>query len=783
MPDATKLVSNVALAVLLLDARSLLRFAHRRDRQSFLLQLRLVFACWLLRRTWDSLRERPVVKKYQHLFCLPASVSTYIERWSQHSLAEVAFDAVVPAALALAGLANVMRVGGAAARRWRDLLFRQVLVFGSVPTLLKAVEERFGEEVDVMAVLSLELGLVMGEQAAAAVILVMLTGGEALEHFTFNRARQSLRHVMDEAAPRANRLKGQSREDLESFLSSPRASWDADDPEATETELTLEIEEVDAEEISPGDLLAIRAGEAVPVDGLVLSPRVNGRTQSVVVDERVITGEGAASVKGADDQVLSGSIGVTPLWLQATVGFAGSNLELMRTALRDSLERKAPLQRTSAQAAGLLQPLTLGAAALSILVRRRASAKQRWKAVLAVMMSATPCPASIGVPIAFLGGMSVAARRGVLIKSAAAIEAIAKATHVVFDKTGTITSGKPVVRRFQLYKSSKYWTSSKPGSATSKDACAEVLRLAASLEASSTHPLAEGIVKFARSHNLELLTATSADCIHGYGIDGIVAGKRVIVGHLNFLKRQGVDTACADGPVFDSTCLAAPGRIDLSEAAPVPQPHDGAAKRVGELETYIAIGDSLVARFGFEDALRPGTVAAVERLRGLGIRVEVLSGDRSERFRDAASELRCDLAKGACLPHEKSEHINQLVQANAKATIVMVGDEANDAPALASAHVGICVGTQSGLASASAEVVLSAADGGANPVESVLQLVILCRSVVHTATRGVRCGLGLSAAQVALATTGLLPPKLSAILQEVTDLSALANAASVLRHV
>jgi len=340
--------------------------------------------------------------------------------------------------------------------------------------------------------------------------------------------------------------------------------------------------------------------------------------------------------------------------------------------------------------------------------------------------------------------MNVAARHGVLIKSGEAIESLAAASHVVLDKTGTLTHGEPVVRSFEVR-----------GCAAGDAAWREALQLVASVEVLSTHPLAEALCRFASREGVTLLKAEDPEHVYGCGIIGTVQGRRVAVGAAAFLEGRGL--------------AAATRGARSGEECPL-------------LEVYFAAAGSehhsaLAGNVLLEDPLREGTADAVAKLRQLGLHVSILSGDRSRHLDAVATQVGVQDVRGGCLPQDKARLVKEL---SSTGNVIMVGDESNDAPALAAAHVGISVGT-SGLASQSADVVV-AEHPSAGALDRIARLVTLSRKVVATAGRGVRCGLGLSAVQVAVAGSGRIPPKVNAIMQELVDLSALVNAASVLRH-
>eukprot|EP00930_Biecheleria_cincta_P044823 TRINITY_DN30875_c0_g1_i1.p1 TRINITY_DN30875_c0_g1~~TRINITY_DN30875_c0_g1_i1.p1 ORF type:complete len:722 (+),score=120.55 TRINITY_DN30875_c0_g1_i1:129-2294(+) len=713
MASLSRLLTAAGAIVLLLDTPALLRATSRRGRKSLMAQVRLTFLWFFLRyivthpAIYSRLEKQDWVQKMLRIM--------------QSSVGCVAINALVPATLAIFGLP--LAAGVTSKKQQRRFL--TALIYGSIPTLAEALQEGFGEDVDAIAVLALELGILKEETAAAGVILLMLSGGEALERFAFTRARQSLKHVLDQDLPVAHRVRDPERADV------------------------VDLEDVDASEVCCGDVLLVRVGEVVPVDGYLLH---YGTSNAALVDESLITGESGGTTKVIDDLVMSGSVAHQPLRISVKTPFAGSTLELMRQALQDALEKKGALQERSAKAAFWLKPLTLAVAGFALLVRlNRTSAKQRWDVVLSVLMSATPCPASIGVPVSFLSGMGVAARHGVLIKSGAAIEHVSQASHIVLDKTGTLTLGKPVVRFFHVF-------AHVTGDAVWRDA----LQLVASLEVTSTHPCATALRSYAEGKGMELLPAEDAEHVYGCGVVGMVNGRRVLAGTAAFLETHGISDAGGTGDELARNDNQGSGAL---------------------LEVYFAVDGNLgevirgVARL--EDPIREGTAHAIKRLQQLGLEVSILSGDRSYHVDAVAQELGIQQVRSGCLPQDKAKFVQDLASSSV-GKVIMVGDEGNDAPALAEASVGIAVGT-SGLACQSADVVITA-QSSLSVLNHIVQLIHLSRVAVNTASRGVRAGLGISTIQVCAAGTGRIAPRTNAILQELLDFSTLVNAISVLRH-
>ena len=399
----------------------------------------------------------------------------------------------------------------------------------------------------------------------------------------------------------------------------------------------------------------------------------------------------------------------------------------MKTTLAIALERKSHVELNSKRIADGLTPLTLLASTAGFLlstIHRKSTLWQAWEVVLSVMMSATPCPAAIGVPVAMLSGMSLASRKlGSTIKSGDALEALADAKCVVFDKTGTLTFGEPAVKTFVTSPQGK------------KE---EALKVVASVERLSKHVLADAVLKYwaGGASGEAPFEVTDYSETSGLGVSGTVDGRyKVCVGAHDFC---GVEPDAKN----DET-LRAYFRVSSLDGPEVCR-----------------------GMIAFSDPIRPDAAEIVGNLRKRGLQVHILSGDRSYHLRAVAEQLGVDGYR-ACLPHEKADHVVRLQKSVGK--VIFVGDGANDTAALAASDVGVSVDASS-LASESADVVVLSGDIG-----RVDGLIALSARSVRIARRTVGMGTMASLCQMVLAAAGLTTPLQNAVAQEVVDLSAVLH--------
>jgi heavy metal translocating P-type ATPase len=343
--------------------------------------------------------------------------------------------------------------------------------------------------------------------------------------------------------------------------------------------------------------------------------------------------------------------------------------------------------------------------------------------VLAVLVVATPCPLILATPVAVVGGINRAARRRIIIRHGGALEALAAVDTAVFDKTGTLTVGRPEVR--EVTPILPYTES-------------EVLRLAAAVERGSGHSLARTVVAEAESRNIPRTPAHQIHEFPGRGVEGVVDGRVVVVGAASLIRER-----VASGPAANGAALRA----------------------------YVAIDGRLAGSITFADRVRSDAAAVVTQLRLLGFEhIALLSGDDQATAQEIATALGIPIVQGDLLPEDKARYVSAL-QAR-KHRVLVVGDGTNDAPALASATVGLALAAHGGgIAAEAADVVLLGED-----LSRIPEAVALGRRTLRIARQSLIVGLGLSTVAMGFASLGHIPPAIGALLQEGIDVAVILNA-------
>jgi heavy metal translocating P-type ATPase len=552
--------------------------------------------------------------------------------------------------------------------------------------------------VDTIALLAMAGALVLGEYLAGAVIAVMLSGGNALEAFAARRARRELTELVRRAPKVASVRAGGS------------------------------VRQVPVDAVGVGDVVIVRTGEVVPTDGVLLSAEAS-------LDEAALTGESVpvTRVKGGD--VRSGTTNAGAAFeLTASRPAAESAYAALVRLVEQAEGRRAPFVRMADGYATWFLGVTLAAAAAAWAVSGDPVR------ALAVLVVATPCPLILAAPVALVSGVSSAARRGVIVKGAPAIETLGRVRSVILDKTGTLTLGAPRVERVI------------PLDGVDPD---EILRLAASVDQLSAHTLAASLVAAARGRGLTLeLPADAAEGV-GSGITGRVGGRRVLVGSPDFAHREGV----APGG------LAAAADLDATRPA-------------GTTRVLVAVDGVAAGVVVMTDHLRADAASLIGELHAAGVRhVAIASGDGVEVTERIGRDLGVDAVYAGQTPADKLEVCSRLRADPDLRPVAMVGDGINDAPALAAADVGIALGTGGGTAAAETADVVIVDDR----IGRVAEAVRIGRRSMSIARESVLAGIGLSMAGMAVAATGHLPPVAGAITQEVIDVAVILNALRALR--
>ena len=425
-------------------------------------------------------------------------------------------------------------------------------------------------------------------------------------------------------------------------------------------------EEIGIDAVLAGDHLRVRPGEKVPVDGELIEG-------SVSIDESMVTGESLPVSKSAGDQVIAGTLNASGSFIMRADKI-GKDTLLARIVqmVADSQRSRAPIQRLADRVAGLFVPAVIAVSALAFIGWAFWGPDPRFAyalvAAVAVLIIACPCALGLATPMSIMVGVGRGAQMGLLIKNAEALERLEKVDTLIVDKTGTLTEGKPAVTEIKTL----------PGFDAD-----EILRLSASVEQSSEHPIAAAIVAAARQKKLALSAVTGFDAPAGKGALGTVDGKRVALGNSKFLSGLNVDTALLD------------------EAA-------NGFRREGATAFFMAIDGKPAATFAIADPVKPTTAAALAAIGKAGIRVIMLTGDNEITGAVIGKRLGIKDVRANVMPDQKAAVVNQLKQQGR--IVAMAGDGVNDAPALAAADVGIAMGTGTDVAIESAGVTLLKGD-------------------------------------------------------------------------
>ncbi len=542
--------------------------------------------------------------------------------------------------------------------------------------------------VDLIALLAILGALALDESLVAAVIAVMLTGGHALETYASRRAQREISKLVERA---------------------PAFAW---------RHMDAQLEQIPISTVAVGDRLLVRSGELVPVDGDVLDA-------PAILDESSLTGESLPVKHPPGSPIRSGSVNAgTPFDMRATHPAAQSTYAGIVRLVEEAQRSRAPLTRMADRFALLFIPLTLVIAGAAWLISGDPIRG------LAVLVVATPCPLILAAPVAFVGGMSRSARRGILVKGGAVLEALALARVLFFDKTGTLTTGEMHLLAIET-----------DGGMDEN----ELLRLGASLAQASTHVASQNIVRVAHERGLSLNTPSNVSEEAGAGLRGDVDGHQVALGSHAYAAR---DARPADW------VQAFLRKMDYDDAT----------------ASFIVIDGAMAGALSFADQLRMDAPRAVRKLRQAGIRrIVVLTGDRPEPAQAVGTAIGADEVHARLHPPDKLALIEQRA---AKTPAIMVGDGINDAPALAAASVGIAIGARGAtVASDTADVVLLT-----DRLDRVAEALHIAHRTRAIAMQSIIVGMGLSLLAMFAAALGHLPPLAGAVLQEVIDVAVIANA-------
>ncbi len=530
---------------------------------------------------------------------------------------------------------------------------------------------------------------------AAAVITVLVLLGQVLELRAREATSGAIRALLDLAPKTARRIR----------------------PDGGEEEVNLDT-------IQVGDHLRVRPGEKVPVDGEV----IDGRSS---VDESMVTGESMPVTKKVGDRAIGGTINQTgALVIRADKVGRDTMLARIVQMVADAQRSRAPIQRLADQVSGWFVPAVIGVALIAFLAWMVFGPEPRFSyalvAAVAVLIIACPCALGLATPMSIMVGVGRGAQAGVLIKNAEALERMERVDTLVVDKTGTLTEGKPAVMAIV------------PAAGFDE---AEILRLSASVERASEHPLALAIVEAADAQGVATATVAEFDSPVGRGALGMVEGQRIVLGNAKFMAEHGVQVA------------------PLTQAAEE-------LRQDGATVIFAGIEGRIVGAIAIADPVKPSTPEALAALKADGIRIVMLTGDNRTTAEAVARKLGIGEVEAEVLPDHKSEVVQRLRQQGR--TVAMAGDGVNDAPALAAADIGIAMGTGTDVAMESAGVTLVKGD-----LTGIVRALHLSRATMRNIRQNLFFAFIYNAAGVPIAA-GVLYPLFGILLSPVIAAAAMA---------
>ncbi|KGM55685.1 metal ABC transporter ATPase [Lysobacter daejeonensis GH1-9] len=483
--------------------------------------------------------------------------------------------------------------------------------------------------------------------------------------------------------------------------------------------------EVPIANVVVGDIVVVRPGERIPVDGNI----AEGRTHA---DESLITGESMPVAKGEGDRVTGGAVnGEGLIAIETKAVGAESALARIIRLVEDAQAKKAPIQRVVDRVSAIFVPVVIVVALATLLAWGLGTGdwNQAILTAVAVLVIACPCALGLATPTAIMAGTGVAARTGILIKDAEALETARKVSIVAFDKTGTLTTGRPDLAELLP----------KDGSPQ------ELLALAAALQAGSEHPLAKAVIQ-AYGSERKTLAASDVRAVAGRGLRGEVAGRALLLGSSSMMMEAGVDLAPLEGR---AETLAAYGHS------------------VSWLAEETAQGPQLLGLLSFRDQPRPGALEAIAELRALGLRTVMISGDNFGAARAVAAALGIDEVRANVMPEDKAAVVAEL---STEGVVAMVGDGINDAPALAAANVGFAMGSGTDVAMHAAAVTLMRPDPSL-----VAQAIDISRRTTRKIHQNLFWAFGYNVVGIPVAALGLLDPVIAGAAMALSSVSVLAN--------
>jgi heavy metal translocating P-type ATPase len=581
---------------------------------------------------------------------------------------------------------------------WRPFMNRDWLAFagtviGGFPIYQEAWENlrKRRMTMELSMTIALLSALAIGQFFTAIVIAFFVLCAESLEGYTVGGGRRAIGKLIN-ALPRHVTVRRNGQES-----------------------------ELKAEELSIGEVIVIRPGERIPVDGTVIKG-------SSYVDQSSITGESLPIEKTGQSKVFAGTINKNGV-LEVSVERVGGDTTFGKIiqVVEQAEKSKAPVQRIADRLAAGLVYFALGAAVLTFLITRNLTA------TIAVIIVAGACGVAAGTPLAILAGIGSAARRGIIVKGGLYLEKLAEIDTIILDKTGTLTMGVPEVTDIRV-----------ADGATERD----VLENAAIAEQHSEHPIGEAVIRKSRAAKVSLREYSDLQYSPGKGVTCLDRGSKIVVGTRTLLEENGIDANGATSFQSDT--------------------------KPGETLVYVGRNKTVLGALTIADQLRIEAIRAVDQLKKQGYRTVLLSGDSSEAASAIGAQLGVHQAIGNLLPEQKLEKVRELLQQGRK--VAMVGDGVNDAPALAEATVGIAMGGGTDVALETADITLMTSD--LSRLTEVLGIAKRCYRVIMFNFWGT---IAVDTLGIVLAFCGLLAPIIAALIHVGSELAFILNSARLFR--
>jgi len=540
---------------------------------------------------------------------------------------------------------------------------------------------------------------------AAAVITVLVLVGQILELRAREQTSGAIRALLDLTPKTARRIRADGVD-----------------------------EDVSLDQIAVGDRLRVRPGEKIPVDGELLEGRV-------AVDESMVTGESMPVTKDVGDRVVAGALNKTGSFIMRADKVGADTLLAQIVQMVAQAQRsRAPIPRLADTVSGWFVPTVIAIALLAAVVWGLVGPEPRLSyalvAAVSVLIIACPCALGLATPISIMVGVGRGAHAGVLIKNAEALERFEKVDTLVLDKTGTLTEGRPSV------------TAILPAQGFVE---ADILRLSASLERGSEHPLADAIVRAAKDRDIPLTEAADFDSPIGRGVRGTIEGRQVALGNTRFLGELSIDVSALE-------------------------PKAEALRHDGATAIFVAIDGKAAGVIGIADPIKATTPAAILALKAAGLRLVMMTGDNRTTAEAVARRLGIDEVQAEVLPQDKASVVQQLRSQGR--IVAMGGDGVNDAPALAAADVGVAMGAGSDVAIESAGVTLLGGD-----LQGIVRARRLSRAVMGNIRQNLVFAFGYNALGIPVAAGLLYPvfgwllsPALAALAMALSSVSVIGNA-------